>query len=128
MRYFAILFTLLISAWSMPAMAQSSGGAANAAPQGNVESGKKLYVERGCWACHGYQGQGGAMNPNATGPRLIGRLAPLPAFSKYLRQPTGNMIPYTEKVLSEKDLADIYAWLKSLPPPPSVSSLPILKD
>ena len=128
MTYIVILLTLIVSAGSMPALAQSSSSGANAEPKGDVERGKKMYITHGCWACHGYQAQGGAMNPNATGPRLHGSLAPWPAFSKYIRQPTRNMIPYTEKVLPEQNLADIYAWIKSLPPPPPMSSLPILKD
>jgi hypothetical protein len=36
------------------------------------------------------------------------------------------MIPYTEKTLPDMELADIYAWLKAIPAPPSVNSLPQL--
>ena len=126
MTYLAILFTLIVSAWTMPAFAQSP--APKTEPQGNAESGKKLYVERGCWTCHGYAAQGGALNPNPTGARLAGRVAPWPAFSRYIRQPAGNMVPYTEKVLPDKELVDIYVWLRSLPAPPPVSSIPLLKD
>jgi ubiquinol-cytochrome c reductase cytochrome c subunit len=57
-------------------------------------------------------------------------LAPRPiafaTFSKYLRQPTGEMPPYTAKVLSDKDMADIYSLLLSIPEPPSPDSIPIL--
>jgi mono/diheme cytochrome c family protein len=91
-------------------------------PQGNAEKGKKLYVERGCWQCHGLAAHGGGI----AGPRLAGRLLPWPAFSRYVRRPTEEMIPYTEKMLPEPELADIYAWLKAIPPPPAVSSLPQL--
>jgi mono/diheme cytochrome c family protein len=128
MTFFAILLMLIVSAWSTPAPAQSPAAGPNAAPQGNVENGKKLYVQRGCWTCHGYAAQGGALNPNPTGPRLAGRTAPFPAFSRYIRHPTGNMVPYTEKILPDKELADIHAWLRSIPPPPAVSSIPLLKD
>ena len=91
-------------------------------PQGNAEKGKKLFVERACWQCHGLAAQGGGI----AGPRLAGRVLPWPAFARYVRRPTEEMIPYTEKVLPETELADIYAWLKAIPPPPAVNSLPQL--
>jgi ubiquinol-cytochrome c reductase cytochrome c subunit len=50
-----------------------------------------------------------------------------PAFSRYIRQPTGQMPPFTIKVTSDADLADIYAFLQSLPQPPKVDSIPALK-
>ena len=28
------------------------------APAGDADTGKKLYVSHGCYACHGYEGQG----------------------------------------------------------------------
>jgi hypothetical protein len=36
------------------------------------------------------------------------------------------MIPYTAQVLPDRELADIFVWLRSLPPPPAVDSLPLL--
>jgi hypothetical protein len=38
------------------------------------------------------------------------------------------MVPFTTKVLPDQDLADIYAWVRSLPPPPPVSSIPPIKQ
>jgi hypothetical protein len=37
------------------------------------------------------------------------------------------MPPYTVKSIPDKDLADIYAFLQSLPTPPAVDSIPALK-
>jgi hypothetical protein len=37
------------------------------------------------------------------------------------------MPPYTTKVLSDSDLANIYAFLQSRPTPPPVESIPLLK-
>ena len=89
------------------------------APQGNAENGKKLFVDRACWQCHGTAAQGGGI----AGPRLAGRVAAWPAFTRSVRRPAEEMVPYTEKMLPEPELADIYAWLKAMPPPPPVSSL-----
>ena len=37
------------------------------------------------------------------------------------------MPPYTAKVLSDSDLADIYAFVKSVPQPPKLDAVPLLK-
>ena len=103
--------------------AQASSQQPAAAPAGNAEAGKKLYVSYGCYQCHGYEAQGS----NATGPRLGPRPIAFAAFSRYVRQPTGQMPPYTVKVVSDADLTNIYAFVQSRPVPPSVQSIPILK-
>ena len=87
---------------------------------GSAENGKKLYVERACWQCHGLAAQGGGI----AGPRLAGRVPAWPAFSRYVRRPTEEMIPYTEKTLPDTELADIYAWLRAIPAPPAVEQHP----
>jgi mono/diheme cytochrome c family protein len=92
-------------------------------PAGNAESGKKLFLSVGCYECHNREGQGGA----GTGPRLAPNLLPFSAFIHQLRQPASQMPPYTEKVLSEAQVADIYAFLQSIPKPPAVSSIPLLQ-
>jgi ubiquinol-cytochrome c reductase cytochrome c subunit len=93
------------------------------APAGNAQNGKKLFAADGCYQCHGYEGQGAT----PTGPRLGPRPIAFAQFSKYVRTPTGQMPPYTIKSLPDKDLADIYAFLQSLPAPPSVDSIPALR-
>jgi mono/diheme cytochrome c family protein len=116
---FALVLTVATLLWSVQLSAQTP----SAAPAGNAENGKKLWVERACYQCHGYVAQGGA----GEAPRLSGRVPPWAAFTTFLRTPADQMIPYTKKVLPDQEAADIYAWLKSLPPPPSVSSIPELK-
>jgi mono/diheme cytochrome c family protein len=93
-----------------------------AEPRGDAASGAKLFVDRACWQCHGLAAQGGGI----AGPRLAGRVQVWAAFAAYVRRPTEEMIPYTAKVLPDQELADIFAWLRSLPPPPAVDSLPVL--
>src|SRR5207253_6499983 len=96
---------------------------ASSAPAGNAKTGQALFMKIGCYQCHGNEGQGGA-----AGPR-IGRspMLAFPNFVTYVRTPRGEMPPYTAKVIADKDLADIYAYLASLPPPPAVDSIPLLK-
>ena len=104
------------------AQAPSQAPADSAIPTGNADNGKKLYAQYGCYQCHGYAAQGGV------GARLAPRPLAFAAFSKYVRQPSGEMPPYTTKVLSNAQLADIYAFLRSVPQPPPVDSIPLLKE
>jgi ubiquinol-cytochrome c reductase cytochrome c subunit len=94
------------------------------APRGNAESGKALFMKIGCYQCHGREGQGST----ATGPRLNQNPITYSRFSTYIRKPTGEMPPYTTKVVSEQQAADLFAYLQSLPKPPAVESIPLLKQ
>jgi len=98
--------------------------AQTAPPAGNAQKGKQLFESYGCYQCHGREAQGGA----GTGPRLAPKPIPFANLTKYVRHPTGQMPPYTAKVVSDQDLADIYAFLSSRPEPPSAKSIPILKE
>ena len=101
--------------------AQAPQRPAATAPAGNADVGKKLFVADGCYQCHGYEAQGSS----ATGPRLGPRPIAFAAFSRYVRQPTGQMPPYTAKVVSDADLANIYAFVQSRPEP--AKDIPLLK-
>ena len=94
------------------------------APRGNAENGKVLFAEIGCYQCHGREAQGSP----ATGPRLNQNPITFTRFVSYIRKPTGEMPPYTEKVVTEQQAADIFAFLQSLPKPPAVESVPLLKQ
>jgi mono/diheme cytochrome c family protein len=99
--------------WSTPA-AQTPVPAA-----GNAQNGRDLYVKYSCYACHGYDGHGGA------GARLVPMRMNLPGFTAYVRNPR-QMPPYTETVLSDAQLADLFAHIKSLPESPPAKSIPLL--
>lgn len=101
--------------------AQAAAPASVAASAGRVDAGAKLYVSTGCYQCHSNQAQGGAQ-----GPRLGPDPVPFARFSSYVRNPAGQMPPYTSVVLSDQDLADIYAWVEARPEPPALSSIPLL--
>jgi mono/diheme cytochrome c family protein len=90
-------------------------------PAGSVAAGAMLYKKIGCYECHANEAQGGAQ-----GPRLGPNPIPFVRFSGYVRNPAGDMPPYTAKVLSDEDLAAIYAFLEARPRPPAVNSIPLL--
>ena len=95
-------------------------GAALAA---SAEKGKASYVKFGCWGCHGTVGQGAV-----TGPKLGPDPMPYETFSAFVRTTNRTMPPYREAVLSNEDLADIHAYMQSVPKPPDHKSIPLLNQ
>ncbi len=91
--------------------------------KGNADNGKKLFVAYGCYECHGRQGAGAS-----TGARIGPPAISLAAVLRYVRAPTGQMPPYTAKVVSDQDLADIYAFLKSFTPPQPAAHISLLNQ
>jgi len=77
-----------------------------------VERGRHTFVRVGCYQCHGREAQGAS-----TGPRLGPDPIPLAQFERYVRAPWNEMPPYTAKVLSDAELADIHAFVASRPRP-----------
>jgi len=105
--------------------AAPQGEKSGAAAAGNAETGKKTFTKDGCYECHGREGQGAAQG---AGPRIGPPLLSFEAFTKYVHQPTGQMPPYTSKVISDQDLADIYAYLQSRPKATPSKDIPLLNQ
>ena len=93
------------------------------APASNAENGKKLFLRDGCWECHGYAGQGGR-----DGARLAETALTTAQFTRYIRRPTGAMPAYVEKVLSDAEAADIWAYVKTLTGPKTAKEVPLLSE
>lgn len=91
-----------------------------------VANGESAYLRVGCQACHGTVGHGGAAR------RLTPDTLPLPTFTTWVRTGTPGwtfatgMPAFPAGVISDADLADIRAYLASLPPPPPVADIPLL--
>jgi mono/diheme cytochrome c family protein len=89
----------------------------------NSQNGEHLYANFGCYECHGYQGQGSVQTG---GSRLGPPQIPFSGFVTYVRQPAGQMPPYTAKAVSDAQLADIYSFLQSRPQAAPSKSIPLL--
>ena len=96
----AMLFALVLA----PAVK-----AQTADPVGNAEAGKKAWDARRCQNCHAEHGQG------AFGPDLAGRQLTFAQFKHAVRKPWGVMPRFTERQASDQTLADMRAWLLTLP-------------
>jgi mono/diheme cytochrome c family protein len=89
----------------------------------SAEGGKAAFMHAGCWQCHGTAGQG-----SIAGPKLAPDPLPFESLSAFVRSSSRAMPPFREEVLSDEDLADIYAYLESIPAAPSPDSIPLLKE
>ena len=115
--FIASIFAVL--GFAAAALAQNAGS-------GDAANGKRVYLADGCFACHGSSGQGGAMNYPA--PAIAQVEMPVESFLAFLRDAPNDMPAYTTSVLSDKDAADIYAFLRSLPGRKSTKDFPLLNQ
>ncbi len=91
---------------------------------GDSANGKRVFMRNGCYQCHGTVGQGGL-----AGPRLAQtRLTPA-GFTSYVRSPRpSNMPPFRKQVMTDQELADVYAYIQSVPAPVPLADIPILNE
>jgi mono/diheme cytochrome c family protein len=95
-------------------------------PPGDAANGKRLYLADGCFECHGRAGQGGRFN--YVTPALAQTALPADSFIAFLREAPNDMPSFSSTVLSDKDAADIHAFLQSLPGPRSAKDIPLLNQ
>ena len=107
-RFLAVMGTAVVLGSAASVVAQ---------PAGDPKAGEKAYMKLGCYSCHGAWGQGTWRD----GPRLNPPM-PFEAMVQQLRTPRYEMPPYVESQVSDKGIADIHAYLRSVPKPvdPSV--------
>ena len=109
-------FLMLLVVFAITALAQTN--------LADTANGKRLFERNGCYQCHGYVGQGGT-----AGARLAQTRLPLIAFTAYVRNPaSGGMPPFRAKVMSDQELADVYAYIKTFPEPKPAKDIPLLNQ
>jgi ubiquinol-cytochrome c reductase cytochrome c subunit len=102
---------------------QPPASPASAANAGDAENGRRLYMTQTCYYCHGTVGQGAGR----TGARLGPPSRALAGFIRYVRRPSGAMPAITDQV-SDQDLTDIYAYLRTVPPAKNPKEIPLLNQ
>ncbi len=98
--------------------------AGEAAHADSAERGKIAFLKHGCWQCHGFEGQGSIATSN--GAVLAPNPLPFETFASFVRSTNRSMPPYSEAILSDADLADIYAMLQSIPKTAIYKDIPLL--
>ena len=93
-------------------------------PVGDAANGAKVYAAVGCFTCHGRSGQGG--NFNYATPVLAKIQWPVEALRAFLRIGVNDMPAYSKEVLSDQQVSDIHAFLRSLPGPRPTAEIPQL--
>jgi mono/diheme cytochrome c family protein len=109
----SVCLSLAILSISLAAAAEQSGDVAN---------GKRLFMTVGCYECHGTTGAGGG----PAGPRLAPNPLPFIAVKAKVRTASGRMPVFSEAVLKDSEIADIYAYLQSIPVGKSAHDIELL--
>jgi len=108
-----LLLAIILTTLAAPVSAQTIA-------TGDVARGKDIYMHDACYTCHGTTGA----STSFVGPKLAHAGLTANRILRQLRQPSAQMPAYTEKVLSDKDAADLIAYVLSL----SKGSAPTGKD
>jgi ubiquinol-cytochrome c reductase cytochrome c subunit len=90
---------------------------------GSAENGKRIFMKNGCFECHGTVGQGTIAGARIGPPPLNAQ-----GLIRYVRRPAGQMPAFTEKVMSDQELIDVYTYLKTIPAPKPAKDIPLLSD
>lgn len=77
-------------------------------PPGSAEDGKRWYMMHNCYSCHGLNGDDGQ------GPVIDTSKMSYRRFNSVVRNARSPIMPlFPEDKLSDQDIADMYAWLKT---------------
>jgi ubiquinol-cytochrome c reductase cytochrome c subunit len=121
MALVAVLAASATLAGQTPVTTAPAASAASA-QTGNAENGKRVYMKEACYFCHGTVGQGAG----PVGARIGPPMRNLAGFIRYVRRPGGQMPALTDKVISDQDLTDIFAYLRTILPPKATKDIPLL--
>jgi|KBSSwiStaDraftv2_1062776.scaffolds.fasta_scaffold01176_22 ubiquinol-cytochrome c reductase cytochrome c subunit len=107
---------------SLAALTLCLVAAAAETASGDAANGKRLFMTYGCYECHGTVGAGGGV----AGPRIAPNPLPFLGVKAKLRTASGRMPVYSEIVLKDAEIADIYAYLQSIPAGKSAHEIDLL--
>jgi mono/diheme cytochrome c family protein len=122
MRFVPAITVGTLAALLAAAAASSGGARASDAP--DVAAGRALFMANGCAQCHGTVGQGNYFS----GPKLAPHPIPYAAFVAQLRKPRNDMPPYSAHLVSDANIAKIYAYVSSVPAAKPAAAIAMLAD
>ena len=76
--------------------------------------GREIFFANGCSICHGENGEG------LIGPTIASTRLTVDEVITQYRTPRGFMPPFPADRLPDEDVANIYAWLQTLPLPATI--------
>ncbi len=113
-----LCMTAIAAAFSVALMAQQTE------LKGDAAKGKQYFNAYTCYGCHGFSAQNGP-GRNRLNPMKMSQSG----FIGLVRTPTINQMPsYSAKVISDQQLADVWAYLKTLPDAPAAKDIPLLQQ
>ena len=90
----------------------------------DVERGRQLYMDTGCFSCHGTVGQGGE---RSGAPKLAPDTYPFEAFRVLVRTPREAMPRFDVRYISDEQLQLIHRYLSAVPPGRRAADIPELR-
>jgi len=78
-----------------------------------IEEGHQLFLDTGCYACHGHRGEGG-MGPNLTGDRWIYKPTDATLFRTITNGREGTNMASWKDALSPDQIWKVIAFIRSL--------------
>jgi ubiquinol-cytochrome c reductase cytochrome c subunit len=120
------LLSLFVLGLAVLAGSHAASAQGTAPPSGDPKLGQALWMRDGCYECHGTVAQGSGARAGGTGPMLAPKPLPFVVVLSQLRRPMNVMPPYSTAILSDRDAANIYAYLESIAPGKSAGAIPLL--
>ena len=81
---------------------------------GDAERGQQVFFQNGCNVCHGDTGQGGI------GPTLAQTGFSVDQVTNQYRSSRGIMPAFSADIVPDQSVADVHAWLQTLPLPDTI--------
>lgn len=92
------------------------------AGQGDIREGHHIFLDYQCYTCHGFSGQ------NGPGRRLVPMRLSQAGFKAYVRKPSARAMPsYAPEVITDQQLDDAWAYIRTLQTAPRASEIPLLQ-
>ena len=116
-----------------PLLAWQAGKCCSDPATGDPASRETLYLNHGCYSCHGYGGIGRRQLANDASAFLQDEVV----FTTYLRLranvesagPSNSMPTYSAEVLSDRDAEDLFAYIRTLTDdPPVLEDIPVMME